>query len=381
MKIQQKFPKELNDFAGFSMPSSKEEENTLLQEIKKKLQNQLDPMTGAEKREFLILILAELPNEIALKLFETKGPAVSLVLCVYNMEKILAECLESLIHQTLQNIEIICVNDGSTDHSLKILQDYAAHDKRIKIVSQENRGPSIARRVGMQHVTGEYTQYVDADDYLETDACECLYLYSKIYDLDMCSFMAMEFFDETRKEYETPYHRLRWLDAYSKPVMTVEDIRPIVHKVAVSTALTIYKNQFLKENQIEWENKPLLFEDTLFFTEAIFKAKRFGALKETFYHRRVHDASVTHNLDAHFSEWCQVVSGVFAIVKPYGDKEILNNYLELYVPQWWKIYNNFPVALQDKYKQDMLIFYKQLVQEYQYPATQEMQHWYNTVSK
>lgn len=204
---------------------------------------------------------------------------------------------------------------------------------------------------------------------------------SKIYDLDMCSFMAMEFFDETRKEYETPYHRLRWLDAYSKPVMTVEDIRPIVHKVAVSTALTIYKNQFLKENQIEWENKPLLFEDTLFFTEAIFKAKRFGALKETFYHRRVHDASVTHNLDAHFSEWCQVVSGVFAIVKPYGDKEILNNYLELYVPQWWKIYNNFPVALQNKYKPDMLIFYKQLVQEYQYPVTQEMQLWYKTIGQ
>ena len=370
-----------NDFMDFSVPLCNENEQAFLPEVKKHLQNQLALMTGTEKRKFLKDILTKLPKKISQKLFATKGPFVSLVVCVYNMEKYLAECLESLIHQTLQNIEIICVNDGSMDHSLKILQDYAAHDKRIKIVSQKNQGPSIARRVGMSHVTGEYTQYVDADDYLEADACECLYLYSKIYDLDMCSFMAIEFFDETRKEYETPYHRLQWLDAYPKPVMTVEDIQPIVHKVAVSTALTIYKNKFLKNCRIEWENKPLLFEDTLFFTEAIFKAKRFGSLKETFYHRRVHEASVTHNLDAHFSEWCQVVLGVFAMVKPYGNKEILNNYLELYVPQWWNIYNNFSVPLQNRYKQDVLNFYEQLILEYQYPVTQEMQHWYNTISK
>lgn len=370
MQVQRKCLKKLSDLAGVPIPVSKASEQAFCQKLKKRLQNQLAPMTGAEKREFLKSILTKLPKKIIQKLFATKGPAVSLVLCVYNMEKYLAECLESLVHQTLQNIEIICVNDGSTDHSLKILQDYAARDKRIKIVSQKNQGPSIARRVGMLYVTGEYTQYVDADDYLESDACECLYLYSKIYNLDMCSFMAMEFSDETKKEYEAPYHRLRWLDAYHKPVLTVKDIRSIVQKIAVSTVLTLYKNKFLKDCQIKWENKPLVFEDTLFFTEAIFKVKRFGALKETFYHRRVHEASVTHNLDAHFSDWCQVVLGVFAIVKRCADKEILNNYLDLYVPQWWKIYNSFAAPLQKRYKQDMLVFYEQLIQEYQYPVPQ-----------
>ena len=97
---------------------------------------------------------------------------ISIIVPVYNVEAYLPQCLDSLIHQTYQDLEIICVNDGSTDGSLEILQQYAARDKRIKLVTRENRGISVSRNDALENAIGEYVMFVDSDDWISEQTCE-----------------------------------------------------------------------------------------------------------------------------------------------------------------------------------------------------------------
>ena len=102
-------------------------------------------------------------------------PKVSVMIPVYNVEKYLSECLDSVVNQTLKDIEIICVNDGSPDGSAKILEEYAQKDNRIKVITQENQGLSEARNTGLKIASGEYIAFLDSDDYIDLKFFEQLY--------------------------------------------------------------------------------------------------------------------------------------------------------------------------------------------------------------
>ncbi|HFI0794571.1 TPA: glycosyltransferase family 2 protein [Streptococcus suis] len=106
-----------------------------------------------------------------------KEELVSVIVPVYNVEKYLVQCIDSIINQTYQNLEIILVNDGSTDNSGKICDEYAKKDSRIKVIHKENGGLSDARNKGLDFMTGEYVTLVDSDDYLEHNCIENLYIY------------------------------------------------------------------------------------------------------------------------------------------------------------------------------------------------------------
>lgn len=101
-----------------------------------------------------------------------KDSLISIIVPIYNVEKYLPQCLDSIIGQTYSNIEIICVNDGSPDNSIDILIDYAHRDSRIKIVSQKNKGLSSARNTGLHYASGDYIMFVDSDDWIDLDTCE-----------------------------------------------------------------------------------------------------------------------------------------------------------------------------------------------------------------
>lgn len=105
----------------------------------------------------------------------SENPKVSVIVPVYNVERYLENCLNTLVNQTLNDIEIICINDGSKDNSLNILRDFAAKDSRIKIIDKQNAGLSAARNDGLKAATGEYIGYVDSDDWV--DFC----FYEKLY--------------------------------------------------------------------------------------------------------------------------------------------------------------------------------------------------------
>lgn len=99
-------------------------------------------------------------------------PKVSIIIPVYNVEKYLRECLDSVINQTIKDIEIICVNDGSTDNSLNILEEYALRDKRIKIINKKNGGLASARNEGLKYISGTLCHFLDSDDYIEPNLYE-----------------------------------------------------------------------------------------------------------------------------------------------------------------------------------------------------------------
>lgn len=115
---------------------------------------------------------------------------ISIIIPVYNTEKFLVRCFESVINQTYKNLEIIVVNDGSTDESLKICENYARKDSRIILLNQKNGGHSVARNNALKYVSGKYIGFVDSDDYIQLDMYEKMIALMKKYNLDavMCGF-------------------------------------------------------------------------------------------------------------------------------------------------------------------------------------------------
>ncbi|MBY5025584.1 glycosyltransferase [Streptococcus suis] len=126
-----------------------------------------------------------------------KEELVSVIVPVYNVEKYLSQCLDSIIHQTYKNLEIILVNDGSTDGSGKICDDYAAKDGRIKVIHQENGGLSDARNKGLDLMTGQFVTFVDSDDYLENNCIHTLYTYACTCKTDISIGKFIEFEENT----------------------------------------------------------------------------------------------------------------------------------------------------------------------------------------
>ena len=116
-----------------------------------------------------------------------KAPKISVVIPIYNAEEYLEECLESVVGQTLRDIEIICINDGSTDNSAKICEKYAKKDKRIIFVSTENKGPGAARNTGLGFAKGEFIGFVDSDDWIDLDFYEKLYTAAVETDADIAT--------------------------------------------------------------------------------------------------------------------------------------------------------------------------------------------------
>lgn len=118
------------------------------------------------------------------------NPKVSIIVPIYNSEKYMSKCIESILNQTLSEIEIILVNDGSTDNSGKIIENYAKKDNRIKVIHQQNSGPSVARNKGMSIAKGKYIGFVDSDDYIESNMYEELYnnANNKSIEVAMCSY-------------------------------------------------------------------------------------------------------------------------------------------------------------------------------------------------
>lgn len=126
------------------------------------------------------------------------NPKVSIIVPIYNSEKYMNKCIESILNQTLTEIEIILVNDGSTDNSGKIIDNYAKKDKRIKVIHQENSGPSVARNKGINIAKGKYIGFVDSDDYIEPTMYEELYnnANSKNIEVAMCSYNEKHLYNE-----------------------------------------------------------------------------------------------------------------------------------------------------------------------------------------
>ena len=140
------------------------------------------------------------------------SPKISVILSAYNEEKFIEKAIGSVTNQTLEDIEIIIINDGSTDNTLNIINGYAKEDSRIKVINQENIGLGASRNKGMKIASGEYVTFLDGDDWFTTDAFEISYNEAKKKDTDMTMYQMINYDDETGRIYENDWFNLNNLD-------------------------------------------------------------------------------------------------------------------------------------------------------------------------
>lgn len=221
-----------------------------------------------------------------------KSPKISIITPVYNADLYLEECLNSLVNQTLEDIEIICVNDNSKDKSLKILQNFAKKDKRIKIINfDETSGQSRARNVALESVSGEYIGFVDADDFVDLDMFEKMYKKAQNADMVMCQ--AKVFDDKVKTYKDDAYFALECFDdKFAENPFTHEDTVDFITEINVSVWNKIYRTEFLKKLGVKFQ-EGFIYEDLPYFYEVYTQAKKVVLLKEFLYSYRINNQNST----------------------------------------------------------------------------------------
>ncbi len=288
---------------------------------------------------------------------------ISVIIPVYNVEKYLRECLDSVVNQTLKDIEIICVNDGSPDNSLAILKEYAAKDSRFVIIDQKNQGLSCSRNNAMKIAKGQYFVFLDSDDYLEPNALEVIYNNMAKKQLDMLSYSGINFDNKTKKEKINSYWGFKYLPKnfnYEKFNYKEAQEHNFITKMAVSSCLTAYKHSMIEKSKITFPEH-LCFEDNLFFTKSLLNAKFCGIIKDKLYHRRIHELAITQNWDKHFADYLQITDMVIQYVKD-ENKQLFSIYKDSYLKACINIYNKFERNYQKKYTNQL----KSLLKKYHY---------------
>lgn len=243
-------------------------------------------------------------------------PKISVIIPVYNASKYITECLDSVLNQTFTDIEVICVNDGSTDDSLEILEKYSSE---IKIINQENKGASASRNQGLKKAKGEYILFVDADDYLRKDAIKKLYTLAVEKNLDLILFKIINFDDKTHDEEIYTYFEMDLLkNRVKNNVFNYKDVKDLLFRISVTPPGKLYHRDVIKD--IEF-NEGLIFEDNAFFMEMIFNAQRIIFYDEYLYSRRIHENSVTSSNYEKFSDVITVYNIINKIIKEHGEYE------------------------------------------------------------
>lgn len=181
-------------------------------------------------------------------------PKVSVIMPVYNVENYLEQCLDCVINQTFKDIEIILVDDGSTDSSLKICKEYAQKDNRIKIIEQQNQGAGAARNKGLEIATGDYLSILDSDDYFEPDMLEKLYnkITSDDADIVICRCRSID--SVTGEIKPMPWTiKQNWLP--SKQIFNYKDIPEYIFGFCVGWSWDkLYKREFVAKNNLKFQN-------------------------------------------------------------------------------------------------------------------------------
>lgn len=257
---------------------------------------------------------------------------VSVIIPVYNSEKYLRECLDSVVNQTLKEIEIICVDDGSADKSLDILEEFAKTDSRIRIIRQQNQFAGAARNNGMREANGKYFAFWDADDYFELNALELLYKKSEKENADICLCAAYTFNDgEKQRVVDETILKKRFLP--QDKVFSVETYPEYIFNIAARAPWNkIVKAAFLRENNIEFQNLKNA-NDTYFSMICMYYAKRITYVTAPLINYRINNSeSITGKASSNPECGYLSYAAVYDEIKKKGisDKALQSFYSRLY---------------------------------------------------
>ena len=220
-------------------------------------------------------------------------PKVSVIIPFNNVENYIEECLNSVLSQTLDDIEIILINDASTDRTLEIVEGYLQKDSRIKLINiNERKGQGFARNRGIEIATGEYIGFVDSDDFIEPDMFECLYNSAKTNNTDISMCQVREYDDINENYITSDYYSLSCLSSFQNDVFSAEDTKNCILDINVALWNKIYKREYLN-NIGEKFPEGFIYEDLPFFFGTYLPAKRIQIVWKNLYSYRINRKNST----------------------------------------------------------------------------------------
>ncbi len=259
-------------------------------------------------------------------------PKVSVIIPVYNTEEYIVETLNSIINQTLKDIEIIVINDGSTDNSLNIINEYAQKDSRISVFTQANQGQSMARNFGILQACGDYLYFMDSDDLLDESTLDLCFHKCETENLDFVIFNGETIKNPSSNIKLTYNHCTIYDDNTSSDGLTILK-KQLVNKIFTpSPCLSFIKANYLRTNNLKFYPN-IIHEDQLFTFNLYLKAKRISSIPRPLFKRRIRNNSTMtqrfslKNMNGYFT-----VSNEILKHRKDGDN-VLNKTIDLFLFQ------------------------------------------------
>lgn len=260
-----------------------------------------------------------------------KEVKLSIIVPVYNTEKYIVNCLDSLVNQNLEEIEIICVNDGSTDRSLEILERYAGEDERIQIITKENDGLGAARNTGIDAAQGKYIGFVDSDDFADPNMFRLLVKAAESADADVAIGNVYLYYDDSKKT--VPYRDQKFYQTLNRVgVFRAKDVPEIVENIGVWDR--IYRRQFIENHKLR-NPEHVIYEDALFSFQTSVLAERLVECSEAVYFYRKNTGSAITDKEVWLDSYkFDFLKNNFLI----RDFLIEQNVYEIYKASYWKYF-------------------------------------------
>lgn len=266
---------------------------------------------------------------------------VSVIMPIYNAYEFLRPAIDSVVSQTLREIEIICIDDGSTDHSVEIVKEYQKTDERIRIIAENNAGPALARNNGIKRARGEYLAFIDADDFYEPTFLESLYELAKKDDLDI-AIGRYDIYNNRRQRFEAAvegdHHKI-----YAPGVVTSKNEHPdtILMSTVGSAWNKLFRRSFVMEKGLSFLLDVKMYEDVYFTVTAVSLAERIGKANAVLMHHRIHSEQQRVKT---FSKYYSQVPIVYVKIKEFLTANgmyipLKVSYLNLSASRSYKIFN------------------------------------------
>ena len=266
---------------------------------------------------------------------------VSVVVPIYNAADYLRPAMDSILDQTLSELELICVDDGSTDRSLEILKEYQERDERVRIVTETNAGPALARNNGMRRARGEYVLFFDADDFLEPTFLEALYAIAKRDDLDI-AISKYDIYNSRMARFEKVTDADH-SEIFSPGKVTSKSEHPdhILASTVGSAWNKIFRRSFIEDKKLLFLTDVKMYEDVYFVATAMSLAERVGKVFETLMHHRIHSEQArAKTFRKYYSQVPIVYQRIREFLVSHGMYAPLAlSYLNLSASRCYKIYN------------------------------------------
>ncbi len=266
---------------------------------------------------------------------------ISVIIPIYNAYDYLRPAMDSVIDQTLKEIEIICIDDGSTDHSLDIIKEYQAQDPRVKIVTENNAGVSIARNKGIIRARGEYVIFLDADDFFELTLLEKLYGIAKKYDLDI-AVSKFDFYNNKSSSF-SPAIEEEHGNIFTQGAVISKNEYPsyILQSTTGYVWNKMFKNSFIKEKELTFAPELYVFEDVHFVATALSLAERVSRIDDVLVHHRIYSDQSRSKL---FKKYYAQVPIVYMKLKDFLMQHgmyvpLSDSFLNFSASRCYKIYN------------------------------------------